>query len=139
MALAGSAKILDPGGAIAFLKHGLGLSAVVSIPIVYSLSALELLLAAVIILGIGRWKWPITATLALIGCFFGLLFEVRLLHPNVGMTCGCFGRLQSPLGGESLSSHIKFNIGLTAACILNLAAIYTRQRLTRRPESAEHA
>ncbi|MBX3396162.1 MAG: hypothetical protein KF841_12435 [Phycisphaerae bacterium] len=136
MALAGATKILDPGGAIAFLKNGLGLSAAVSIPVVYSLSALELLLAGAIILGICRWKWPIPATLALIGCFFGLLFEVRRLHPNVGLSCGCFGRLQSWLSGESISGHIMLNSLLALACFLNLVAVFMRNRTTRGLDSS---
>lgn len=122
MALAGVAKLLDPRIAMEFLKTTYGIPAVWGERIVYSLGTLELMFAILLLLGIGRWRWPATITLLLVGFFIGIMVDVHLRNPFVGIDCGCFGKLQSPVGGESLLSHIRLNLALAGGLVLQMFA-----------------
>ncbi len=136
MALAGAAKILDPGPAITFMKVAYKIHVVLSEPLVYSMGALELLVASALALGIGRWRWPAVMSLFLVGLFAGILIEVHLRHPNVSISCGCFGKLQAPVGGASLLSHFALNLAL-AGC-LGLHIFLAQRRFRSSEKSSSH-
>lgn len=127
MSLAGAAKLLDPGPAILFMNIAYKMPVARSEFVVYSLGAIEILAAICLAAGIARWRWPIITTLILVALFIGALIDIHFRHPNVGISCGCFGKLQAPVGGNSLLSHLALNFA-ASACLIVLIFIAQRRR-----------
>lgn len=134
LAFAGIAKLKDPFPAVDFLTSAFAISIPVGFRLVRALAAVELVVASLVILGIGRSRWPARAGAALFAAFISLILLVLQKHPDAA-SCGCYGGLYGDFLARRLYFQIWLNLTMALSLMLHTLVVETPARRPSEPRA----
>lgn len=134
LTFAGIAKLKDPFLAVDFLTSAFAISIPVGFRLVRVLAAVELVIASLVILAIGRSRWPARAGAALFAAFISLILLVLQRHPDAA-TCGCYGGLYGDFLHRRLYLQIWLNVTMVLLLMLHTFLVETPVRRPAGPRA----